>query len=327
MNAIHRIEFSEYGSADKLQYVESTLSDPGPVQVSVKHSAIGVNFIDIYHRTGLYPVPSFPSGLGLEAEGIVQVCGMDVKDFSVGDRVAYCSGPLGAYATAHNVNAAQLVKVPESIETGAAAAVLLKGLTVQYLIRQIHACQPGETVLFHAAAGGVGLIAMQWLRALGVTVIGTVSSEEKASLAKLHGCTHTILTPSEDVVARIKELTNGAGVPVVYDSIGATTFDQSLDCLAPRGLLVSFGNASGAVPPFNLGILAAKGSLRITRPTLAHFVSTREALNAAAAELFSHIAKGNIRIICNAEIALKDARKAHELLESRKTTGSTILIP
>ena len=327
MADIERIEIKEHGGAEQLHLVERPLPEPGPGQVRVRHTAIGVNFIDIYHRTGLYPVPALPSGLGLEAAGTIESCGEGVHGFSTGDRVVYCSGPLGAYATAHVVEAGRLVRIPDTVEDADAAAVLLKGLTVQYLIRQIHPCRKGETVLFHAAAGGVGLIAMQWLRALGVTVIGTVSSEAKATLAREHGCTHVIRLQDEDVVARVRELTDGAGVPVVYDSVGAATFERSLDCLARRGLMVSFGNASGPVPPFDLGMLAAKGSLMITRPTLAHFTDSREKLEVAAAELFAHIASGAIRITRNASLPLKDARAAHEQLEARKTTGSTILIP
>lgn len=327
MDQIKRIEIEAYGDADQMQLVARPVPAPGAGELLVRHTAIGVNFIDIYHRTGLYPVPSFPSGLGLEAAGIVEALGPGVEDLAEGDRVAYCTGPIGAYSTAHLVHADRVVRIPDEVGDLDAAAILLKGLTAQYLIRQIRRCAAGETVLFHAAAGGVGLIAMQWLRALGVAVIGTVGSREKAELARNYGCTHPIVLGEEDLVARVKELTDGKGVPVVYDSVGAETFEGSLDCLSPRGLMVSFGNASGPVPPFELSKLAAKGSLMITRPTLFHFTDTRARLDAAAAELFAQIESGAVRVIRNAGLPLANAAQAHQRLEARKTTGSTVLVP
>lgn len=327
MTEHRRIEFREYGGPEVLECVGAAPPVPGPDEVVVQHDAIGVNYIDTYHRTGLYPVPGFPSGIGLEGAGTVAAVGAGVTDLAAGDRVAYCTGPLGAYADAHAVKADRAVRLPDGVDSLDAPAVMLKGLTVQYLIRQIHPVASGETVLFHAAAGGVGLIAMQWLRALGATVIGTAGSAEKAELAKAHGCTHALLYREEDWVARVRELTDGAGVPVVFDSVGAATFEQSLDCLAPRGLMVSFGNASGAVPPFDISQLAAKGSLRLTRPTLFHYTATRAALDAAAAELFERLLAGDIKVMRNEPIPLAEARRAHELLESRSTTGSTVLVP
>ena len=327
MSSEIRIEFSEYGGPEVLRVVERDAPTPGAGEIRVRHAAIGVNFIDTYHRTGLYPLPSLPSGIGTEGAGVVEECGPGVETPAVGERVGYCGGPLGAYAASHVVKADRAIRLPDFVSDQDAAAVILKGLTVQYLIRQIHRVEAGETVLFHAAAGGVGLIAMQWLRALGVTVIGTAGSEEKAELARKHGCTHVILYRNEDVPARVRELTDGAGVPVVYDSVGKDTFEASLDCLAPRGLMVSFGNASGAVPPVAPGILSAKGSLCLTRPTLFDFVATRAELDAAAADLFGVIESGAVKPVLNATIPLEEARRAHELLESRKTTGSTLLAP
>lgn len=327
MSTIRSIRMEVTGAPDVLRVVEGEAPEAGPDQVRVRHSAIGVNFIDTYHRTGLYPVPSLPSGLGLEAAGTVEQLGSGVDSVREGDRVAYCSGPLGAYADAHVVAADSLVPLPDDVSDLDAAASLLKGLTAQYLIRQIHPVAAGETVLFHAAAGGVGLVAMQWLRKLGATVIGTVGSEEKAALARENGCTHPVLYDREDLVARVRELTGGAGVPVVFDSVGASTFERSLDCLAPRGLLVSFGNASGAVPPFSLGVLASKGSLMVTRPTLATFIPTRDRLLEAAGEFLGLVRDGAIRIHRQEPLPLADVRRAHELLESRATTGSLVLTP
>lgn len=327
MESIRRIEFGETGGPEVLRQVEIPAPAVGPNEVRVRHDAIGVNYIDTYHRSGLYPVPALPSGIGLEAAGTVIECGAEVTQLREKDRVAYCTGPLGAYATSHVIPADRVVPLPEGIDAPDAAAAMLKGLTIQYLIRQIYPVKAGETVLFHAAAGGVGLLAMQWLRALGVTVIGTVGSEEKADLARQYGCTHPILYDREDVVARVREITDGAGVPVVFDSVGAATFERSLDCLARRGLMISFGNASGAVPPFSLGMTASRGSLMITRPSLMDYVATKEALRASANEFFGHVRSGTIKIVRNPPILLSEATFAHKLLESRATTGSTILVP
>ena len=322
-----RIEFAEHGGPEVLRQVAADTPEPGAGEIRIRHTAIGVNYIDTYHRSGLYPLPALPSGIGLEGAGVVEATGPGVESPAVGDRVGYCGGPIGAYATRHVIRADRAVSLPDFLSDQDAAAMMLKGLTVQYLIRQIHACGPGDTVLFHAAAGGVGLIAMQWLRALGTTVIGTAGSEAKAELARAHGCDHVILYRDEDVPARVRELTDGAGVPVVYDSVGRDTFEMSLDCLAPRGLLVSFGNASGPVPAFEPGLLASKGSLCVTRPTLFHFVPTRATLEAAAFDLFAVVGSGAVRPVRNQTLALAEARRAHELLESRQTTGSTLLLP
>jgi NADPH2:quinone reductase len=301
-----------------MQFEEVAVGDPGPGQARVRHTAVGVNYIDTYHRGGLYPLP-MPSGLGNEAAGVVEAVGSGVDWISVGDRVGSCTGPLGAYSTARVVPADRLVKLPDGVDDRTAAATMLKGLTVQYLLRQ--------TVLFHAAAGGVGLIACQWARALGVTMIGTVGSDEKAALAREHGCTHTIVYTRENFVERVKELTGGKGVPVVYDGIGKDTFPASLDCLAPRGMFVSYGNASGPVAAFNLGLLAQKGSLYATRPTLVTYAADQASLNAMASELFAMIKSGKIKADINQTFALKDAAAAHRALQGRQTTGATLLLP
>ena len=322
-----RIEFDEYGGPEVLRIREREAPAPGAGEIRVRHTAIGVNFIDTYHRSGLYPVPGLPSGIGTEAAGRVEECGPGVDSPSVGDRVAYCGGALGAYATSHVIRADRAISLPNFVSDADAATVLLKGLTVQYLIRQIHPVQAGETVVFHAAAGGVGLIAMQWLRALGATVIGTAGSEAKAELARQHGCTHVVLYRQENLVERVRELTGGAGVPVVYDAVGKDTFEASLDCLGRRGLMVTFGNASGAVPPVAPGMLAARGSLLLTRPTLFDFVATREELDAAVADLFAVLESGAVRPTRKQSFPLADAPHVHQLLESRQTTGSTVLLP
>ncbi|WP_319414161.1 quinone oxidoreductase [uncultured Cohaesibacter sp.] len=321
-----RIEINAHGGPEQMVLVERPLPALQPGQLLVRHEAIGVNFIDTYHRTGLYPLP-MPTGLGGEAAGLVEAVGEGVSHVKAGDRIAYCSGPIGSYATHNVINAATAVLLPTSITAKQAASCLLKGLTVQYLIRQIYPVKAGETVLFHAAAGGVGQIAVQWLKALGATVIGTVGSEEKAELVKALGCDHVIDYRKDSVPERVAEITGGAKLPVVYDGVGKDTFEASLDCLRPRGLMVSFGNASGAVDGVNLGILATKGSLMVTRPTLAHFVATRPALEAASNDLFSAIASGAIKLAAPSEYALADAAKAHIDLQSRKTKGSLILIP
>lgn len=300
--------------------------EPKPGEVRVRHRAIGLNFIDTYHRSGLYPL-RLPHGIGMEAAGVVEAVGEGVTDVRPGDRVAYASGPPGAYADVRCVSAAHLVPLPPHVDDETAAAVLLKGMTVEYLIRRCFPVQKGQTVLFHAAAGGVGLLACQWLSALGVTVIGTVSTDDKAHLAAEHGCHHPLVITREDVRAKMRELTGGRGVPVVFDSVGKDTFELSLDCLAPRGMLVSFGNASGKPPPLDLGVLAAKGSLYVTRPTLMTYTATRQELLDSASAVFDEIASGRLRVRIGARWPLAEVAEAHRALEGRKTTGSSLLVP
>jgi NADPH2:quinone reductase len=314
------------GGPEVMEYVDVEVGEPGAGEARVRHHAIGLNYIDVYFRTGLYPQP-LPAGIGMEGAGVVEAIGPGVTEVKVGDRVAYACRPPGAYAEARVMSAAELVKLPDAIDFETAAAMMLQGMTVQYLFRRTFPLKGGETILFHAAAGGVGLIACQWAKALGVTMIGTVGSDEKAALAKAHGCTHTINYTKEDVVARVKEITGGKGVPVVYDSIGADTFIKSLDCLSPLGTMVSYGSASGPVPAFGLQELASRGSLFITRPVLFHYTATRADLEATANELFDMVASGKIKIDINQRYKLKDVQQAHIDLESRKTTGSTILLP
>jgi NADPH2:quinone reductase len=320
------IRFHATGGPEVLKWESVDVAAPGPGDVRVRNTAIGVNFIDTYQRSGLYPL-TLPSGLGTEAAGVVEAVGSGVQGLSPGDRVASCTGPLGAYSTERVVPADKLVKLPDGIDERTAAAMMLKGLTVQYLFRQTFPLKAGDTIVFHAAAGGVGLIACQWARALGVTMIGTVSSDAKAALAREYGCTHTIVYTRENFVERVREITAGKGVPVVYDSIGKDTFPASLDCLAPRGMFVSFGSSSGPVPPFNLIMLSQKGSLYATRPTLFTYASSHAALNAMASELFEHVRNGRIKPDARQTFALKDAAEAHRSLESRKTTGATLLLP
>lgn len=321
-----RIIFREHGGPEVLEFENFEVSQPKANEVTVRMTAIGLNFIDTYQRSGLYPM-SLPSGAGSEGSGIVEAVGSDVQHLNIGDRVAFCGGSLGAYATRMTRPAQSVVKLPDDISDEDAAAVMLKGLTVQYLIRQIYPVRSGETVLFHAIAGGVGTIATQWLKALGVTIIGTAGSSEKAELAKSLGCDHVILYRDEDIAERLGEITNGDKVPVVFDSVGKDTFEASLNCLKPRGLMISYGNASGAVTGVNLGILAAKGSLMVTRPTLATFTSTPEALQHAADDLFSFMRDGHIKTQIRQRYSLKDAQQAHIDLESRQTTGQTLIIP
>ncbi|WP_397450723.1 NADPH:quinone reductase [Pseudomonas sp. NA-150] len=321
-----RIQFSKVGGPEVLEYVDFEPAEPGPQQVRLRNKAIGLNFIDTYFRSGLYPAPSFPSGLGTEGAGIVEAVGSEVSQFKVGDRVAYGGGPLGAYADVHLIPAANLVKLPESISFEQAAAIMLKGLTVQYLFRQTHDLKAGETVLFHAAAGGVGSLACQWAKAIGAKLIGTVSSAEKAAHAKSLGAWETIDYSKDDVVKRVLELTGGKKCPVVYDGVGQDTWLTSLDCLAPRGLLVSFGNASGPVSGVNLQILAQKGSLYVTRPTLGTY-ATADNLQGMADELFAMLTSGKVKVDDIKQYALKDAATAQTELSARRTTGSTILIP
>ena len=322
----HAIRIHETGGPEVMKFDDVEVGAPGPGQARVRHTAIGVNYIDTYHRGGLYPMP-MPSGLGNEAAGVVEAVGQGVDWVKPGDRVGTCTGPVGAYSTARIVPADRLIKLPDDIDDRAAAAMMLKGLTVQYLLRQVYPLKGGETILFHAVAGGVGLIACQWVRALGVTMIGTAGSDEKAKLAREHGCTHTIVYTRENFVDRVKELTGGKGVPVVYDGVGKDTFPASLDCLSPRGMFVSFGNASGAVPPFSLMLLAQKGSLVATRPTLVTFAHDHASLNAMASELFDLMRSGKIKPDIGQTFPLKDAADAHRALQSRKTTGSTLLLP
>jgi len=320
------VRIHQHGGPEVLQYEEVAVGDPGPGQARIRQTAIGLNFIDTYHRSGLYQLP-MPSGIGTEGAGVVEAVGSGVTWVKAGDRVAYAGGPPGAYAEVRLVPADRLVKVPEGISDQTAAAMMLKGLTTQYLIRSTYRVQAGQTVLFHAAAGGVGLIACQWLKALGVTVIGTVGSEEKAKLAKAHGCAHTINYTKENFVERVNQITEGHKLPVVYDSVGKDTFMGSLDCLQPRGMLIIFGNGSGPVAAFDLNLLAAKGSLYVTRPSLVTYTAKREDLEAMAADLFDVVKSGKVKIEVNQTYALKDAAQAHRDLQGRKTTGSTVLVP
>jgi NADPH2:quinone reductase len=321
------VRIHDHGGPDALAPEEVDLPDPGPGEVRLRQEAVGLNYIDVYHRTGLYPVPQLPTPIGLEGAGVVEALGAGVGELRVGDRVAYASLPLGAYQAERNMPADRVVRLPESIDTRQAAAMMLQGMTVEYLLRRTFPVKKGMTVLFHAAAGGVGLIACQWLNAIGATVIGTVGSREKADLAKAHGCHHTILYKEEDVAARVTELTDGAGVPVVYDGVGAATWEASLDSLARRGMLVSFGNASGAVTAFNPGELAKRGSLFLTRPTLMDYTVTRKELTESANALFEKVLDGDVKIEVNQTYPLQDAAQAHTDLEARKTTGSTVLLP
>ena len=320
------IQVSRTGGPEVMEYVDVEVGRPGPGEARVRQAACGLNYIDVYFRNGTYPQP-LPAGLGMEGAGTVEAVGDGVAHVKPGDRVAYAGRPTGAYAEARVMPAGILVKLPDSIDFETAAAMMLQGLTVQYLFRRTFALRGGETILFHAAAGGVGLIACQWAKALGVNMIGTVGSDEKAALAMAHGCTHTINYNKENFVERVRQLTGGKGVPVVYDSIGKDTFTGSLDCLSPLGMMVSFGSASGPVPPFGLNELASRGSLFITRPTLFTHIAQREDLDVMAGDLFGMVGSGKIKIDINQRYALKDVAQAHRDLESRKTTGSSILIP
>ena len=323
---VKAIRLSEFGGPEVLRLEEAALPPPARDEVRVRHRAIGLNFVDIYQRTGLYPL-KLPSGLGSEAAGIVEAAGADVRDFPSGTRVAYGWGALGAYAEAANVPARALVALPDSISDETAAAMMLKGMTAEYLLRRTYPVKRGETIVFHAAAGGVGLIACQWAAHLGATVIGVVGSRDKEALARAHGCAHVVVAGEEDIAARVREITDGKGVPVVYDSVGKATFAASLDCLQRRGLLVSFGNASGPVTGVDLGILTAKGSLYVTRPSLRDYVAERIELEASAKALFDVVASGAVKIEVRQRYALKDAAKAHTDLAARRTTGASILIP
>ena len=322
----HAIRIHETGGPEVLRWEEVEPGAPGPGQVLLRHTAIGLNFIDTYHRSGLYPLPELPAVLGREGAGIVERIGEKVTGVHPGDRVAYPLHP-GSYSQFRVIPADVLVPIPDGVSDEQAAAVLLKGLTAHYLLRRIYPVGPDDTILIHAAAGGVGLIACQWASHLGATVIGTVGSDAKAELAGSHGCRYPVVYSRDNFVDKVRELTGGAGLPVVYDSVGKDTFHDSLDCLAPLGIMVSFGQSSGSVPPFDPGILAKKGSLFLTRPTLVHYIAAREELLSAAGELFDLVLSGHIRINIGQTYALAEAARAHSDLEARRTSGSTILIP
>lgn len=321
------VRFYEAGGPEVLRYEDVQVGDPGPGQVRLRHVAVGLNFADTYFRSGIYPIP-LPNGMGVEASGVVQAVGEGVTNVAVGDRVTYTGflNTLGAYSTERLIPAAPLIKLPESIGFETAAAMTMRGLTSAYLMRRIVALKAGDTILLHAAAGGVGLIVSQWAKLLGITVIGTVSTDEKAAIARAHGCVHTINYSHEDVAKRVRELTNGVGVNVVFDSVGKSTFMASLDSLKRRGTLVCVGTASGTIPPFDPQILAMKGSLYITRPALADYIADPAEKAELAAEIFGHVGAGRIKIEINQTYALQDAVQAHRDLESRKTTGSSIFV-
>ncbi|MEM5274401.1 quinone oxidoreductase [Cupriavidus taiwanensis] len=325
MNTTHAIRIKETGRPEVMQWQETELPAPGPNDICIRHSAVGLNFIDVYFRTGLYPMP-LPGGLGMEGAGTVIAVGAEVTTFSTGDRVAYAGNRPGAYAVERIVPAAEVVKLPDAIDFDVAASVMLQGLTAQYLLRRTYRVQPGDTILLHAAAGGVGLIACQWAKALGATVIGTVSSDEKAALARANGCDFPIVYTRENFAERVREITDGQGVPVVYDSIGKDTYIGSLDCLAPLGIFVSFGNASGPLPPIEAFELTRRGSLLFTRPQLFHYVAKRQDLDAMASDLFDMIESGALRATIGQRYALQDVARAHTDLEARRTIGSSVLL-
>ncbi|MDA5192383.1 quinone oxidoreductase family protein [Govanella unica] len=320
------VRITQAGGPEVLTFVDLPLEDPASGQVRLRQTAIGLNFIDIYHRSGVYPLP-LPSALGLEAAGVVEAVGPNVTDLKVGDRVAYGVGPLGGYADARLIAADRVVKLPQDIDDTRAAGMMLKGLTAQYLLRRTYRVKAGDTILFHAAAGGVGLIACQWAKSLGATVIGTVGSDEKAELARKHGCDHVIVYTRENFTDRVREITDGKGVPVVYDSVGKSTFDGSLDCLSPLGLMVTYGNATGLVPPVDPQILSTKGGLFLTRPTIMAYMAKNQDLTASANELFEVVQSGKVKIEVNQTWSLADVADAHRALEARKTTGSSVLLP
>jgi NADPH2:quinone reductase len=323
---VKAIRIHETGGPERMLWETVAVGEPGPADVRLRHTAIGLNFIDVYHRTGLYP-QALPMTLGMEAAGVVEAVGSAVTDLAVGDRVAYAAAPLGAYAEARLMPADRVVKLPDGIDDRTAAAMMLKGMTVEYLLRRTYPVGRGDIILLHAAAGGVGLILCQWAAALGATVIGTVGDAAKADLARAHGCHHAIDYSKEDFVARVKEITGGKGVAVVYDAVGASTFVKSLDCLRPRGMMVNFGNASGPAPAIEPGLLGAKGSLFLTRPSLMAYTASRAELLASAAALFEQVRCGAVKIDIRQTYALIDAPQAHRDLEGRKTTGSTVLLP
>ncbi len=325
-NTAHKFKITRTGGADVLEWTEEDLAAPGADQLQIRQESIGVNYIDIYHRAGTYPLP-LPSGLGVEGAGVVTAVGPNVTGFAVGDRVAYAGGPPGAYATARLIPAGRVVKLPKDVSAETAASLIFKGLTVEYLVRRCFPVQAGQTVLLHAAAGGVGSIASQWLKHIGATVIGTVSSDAKAATAKANGCDHVIVTKSQDFVQAVKDITGGKGCAVVYDSIGKDTVMGSVDCLAVRGTLAVFGIASGQIPPLDTAFLTAKGSLFLTRPSIAHYTAKRDELDAGAAAVFEMIKSGKIKAGAPKKYALKDAAQAHRDLESRATSGSVLLTP
>ena len=322
----HAIRVHEYGGPEVLRWEEVEVGDPGPGQIRIRQTAVGLNYIDVYLRTGLYPQETMPFTPGMEGAGVITAVGKGVRDLKVGRRVAY-AGPVGAYAIERLIAADRVVRIPEGVSDKTAAAIMLKGMTAQYLLRRTYNVGPDTTLLFHAAAGGVGMIACQWAAFLGATVIGTVGSAGKALIARSHGCTHVINYREEDVIAKVKDLTKGKGVDVVYDSIGKDTFPASLDCLKPRGTWVSFGQASGPVPEFRINLLAQKGSLFATRPALGDYIATRKELVSTANDLFDVITKGKVKIAINQTYSLDEAERAHHDLEGRLTTGSTLLIP
>lgn len=321
------IRIHEHGGPEVLRFEGVDVGRPGPGQIRVRQTAIGLNYIDVYFRTGLYPVAEMPTTIGLEGAGVIEEIGPDVAGLYVGQRVAYATRPLGAYADERLVAAQHVVALPEAIDDRTAAAMMLKGMTAHYLLHACYKVAPGNAILVHAAAGGVGLILCQWGKYLGAEVIGTVGSDEKAELARAHGCDHAIVYTREDFAARARAITDGAGVDVVYDSVGKTTFDGSLDCLRPRGMMVSFGNASGKTDPMDLLSLSARGSLFLTRPTLANYIATRDELVERAGDLFAVVEAGHVKITVNQTYPLRDAARAHADLEARATTGSTVLIP
>lgn len=323
----HLFKVHETGGPEVLSWESENLHPPGKGEIRVRHTAIGLNFIDIYFRSGIYPVSAFPYTPGLEAAGIVESVGEGVDHLIPGDRIAYASSQSGAYSEARNLAADQVVELPDFIDDKTAASIMVKGMTAEYLLCRTYPVKSGETILFHAIAGGVGLMACQWAKHLGATVIGTAGSEEKAELARDHGCDHVILYRKEDVVKEVMEITGGSGVPVVFDSVGADTFDLSIESLQPRGTLVSFGQSSGKVPPLDIGLLSARGSLYLTRPTLFNYISTREELMGCASSLFKMVESGKIKVEVNQQFELIDAPSAHEQLASRNTTGSTVLMP
>jgi NADPH:quinone reductase len=327
MQQAQAIRFQRIGGPEVLNLEQVVVGAPQAGHVLVRHTAIGLNYIDTYHRSGLYPIQTFPSGIGLEAAGVVERVGDGVTDIKEGDRVAYGTGPIGAYSQLRVMPADKLVKIPEGVDDKTAAAMMLKGLTAQYLLRRTYKVQKGDNILIHAASGGVGMILCQWAKHLGANVIGTVGSPQKATVARAHGCDHTILYRIENFAARGKDSTGGKGVAVVYDGVGKDTFMGSLDCLSRLGMMVSYGNASGSVPPFDIGVLNQKGSLFLTRPSLMGYAATRDELVSMAAELFEVVKNGTVKIEINQTYKLRDAAQAHRDLESRKTTGCTVILP
>ena len=323
----HAIRIHEHGGPEVLRWEPVEVPAPGPGELRIRHTAVGLNFIDIYYRTGLYQPPGLPFTPGSEAAGVVEEVGEGVEGFKPGDRVAYGSASLGAYSEQRLVAADRVVHLPDNIDDATAAAMMLKGMTAQYLLRRTYRVEAGDTILIHAAAGGVGKIVCQWAKLLGARVIGTVGSDEKAEEVRQLGCDHVIVYSREDFVARVREITDGRGVDVVYDSVGADTFMKSLDCLRPMGMMVSFGQSSGKIPPFDVGILAQKGCLFLTRPTLFTYTATREDLVATAEELFEVVGSGKVRIDIGQRFPLKEAAAAQQALEERRTTGSTVLLP